>query len=586
MDTFEIKAQARSISHVALCALVMGLASWGCDGRIGDWNDDPAHPTGSTGVGTGGVGSGGVGSTGSGTTGGTTGGAGGGPNEVCTTTPPVAARMVRLSFGQVANTLLADLGPNALMGVSLDNPHLRAFQALFDEGDLLNTAVLQKTVSWTESAIATVADPAKFTQLTGCASPVTDACASAYINTFAQKAYRRPLTTDESASLAQLYADLKTGGSPIDEAARYAMEAALVSPQALYRTEFGKPGGLSDDEVASQLSYFLTNGPPDAPLLDAVKSGKLSSSDGVGAEVDRLLKTDAAIQNMNQTMMAYYLVGQIDSVVKDPMVFPDFTIALRNSMYGATQKFIGNHLWNGKVGEMLTANTFYVDENIAKLYGITYPGASGSGFLPYQFADGQRTGILAEPSILSIRARTDNTSVVSRGLYVNSNVLCNQTPPPPPASVAQQVAAQKADVNSTERQKSDFRRTTAPCNGCHGGFDQYGLVLETYDGIGRYRTMYPGNVPIDTSVTLPDFAGGGMVADVAEFAAKEASNGVFSRCLTTNMMKYALAEGPVDATDCSVKDVHDKFLTTDQSFASLLREIALSKTLSVRGPGQ
>src|SRR5262249_14138260 len=155
-----------------------------------------------------------------------------------------------------------------------------------------------------------------------------------------------------------------------------------------------------------------------------------------------------------------------------------------------TQKFIESHLWTGKVGEMLTTHSFFVDENLAKLYGVTYPGAPGSGFLPFEFTDGQRTGILNEPSILSIRARTDNTSVVSRGLYVNSNVLCNQTPPPPPASVAQQVAAQKADNTLTERQKSDFRRMTSPCSGCHGGFDQYGLVLETYDGIGRFRSTY------------------------------------------------------------------------------------------------
>ena len=50
-------------------------------------------------------------------------------------------------------------------------------------------------------------------------------------------------------------------------------------------------------------------------------------------------------------------------------------------------------------------------------------------------------------------------------------------------------------------------------------------------------------------------------------------------------LQSALAEGPVNATDCSVKEIHDKFLATDQSFASLLREIALSKTLSVRGAG-
>src|SRR5439155_18263455 len=166
----------------------------------------------------------------------------------------------------------------------------------------------------------------------------------------------------------------------------------------------------------------------------------------------------------------------------------------------------------------------------------------------------QRAGILTEASILSIRSRTDNTSVVSRGLYVNSNVLCNQTPPPPPASVASQVAAQKSDPTLTERQKSDYRRMTSPCMGCHAGFDQYGLVLETFDAIGRYRSMYPNGSAIDTSVTLPPFAGGGDVADVVAFAAKESGNGVFSRCLTTNMMKYAIAEGPVDAVDCSVNE--------------------------------
>src|SRR5207249_3796236 len=151
------------------------------------------------------------------------------------------------------------------------------------------------------------------------------------------------------------------------------MEAALVSPAALYRSEFGKPGGLSDYEVASQLSYFLTNGPPDAPLLDAAKNGRLATTDGTRPEVDRLLQTDAAIQNMNQTMMAYYFVGQIDAVVKDPMLFPEFTLAVRNSMYTGTQKFIENNLWKGKVGDILTVKGSYIDENLAKLYGVTYP---------------------------------------------------------------------------------------------------------------------------------------------------------------------------------------------------------------------
>jgi len=574
-----LQAQPRStIRRASSLAVLVGAVASACTGSIGGSSNGNGN-SGPSGVGSGGAtGTSGGSGTGSGT-------GGGGPNGACTPTTPVAQRMVRLSFAQVASTISALLGPNALKDISVDNPRQRAFQALFVEGDLVNTQVLSKTVQWGDSAIATLTDPAVFTQLTGCASPVTDACASAFLTSFAEKAYRRPLSADETTSLMNLYSVLKAGGSTIDEATRYVIEGAIVSPQALYRTEYGKAGGLSDFEMASELSYFLTNGPPDAALLTAAKNGKVSVPDDVRVQVDRLLGGDATLQNLNQVMMAYYLVGQIDSVVKDPAVFPDFTIGMRNSMYTGTQKFIENNLWKGKAGEILTVRTSYVDENLAKLYGVTYPAAPGSGFVPFTFSPGQRAGILTEASILSVRARTDNTSVVSRGLYINSNVLCNQTPPPPPPSVADQVNAQKADLTATERQKSDYRRMTAPCNTCHTFFDPYGLVLETYDGIGRFRSSYPNGTAIDTSVTLPDFAGGGSAADVTAFVTQEAGNGVFSRCLTTNMMKYALAEGPVDANDCSVKEVHDGFLATDQSFASLLRQIALSKTLSVRGTG-
>src|SRR5689334_21041526 len=85
METLEFQARASRISRATRGALVLGLAMWGCTGKIGDWTDDPSRPAGSTGVGSGGVGSGGVGTTGSGgSTGGTSTGAGGGPNDVCT----------------------------------------------------------------------------------------------------------------------------------------------------------------------------------------------------------------------------------------------------------------------------------------------------------------------------------------------------------------------------------------------------------------------------------------------------------------------------------------------------------------------
>ena len=504
----------------------------------------------------------------------------------CDAVTPLAQRLVRLTFGQVATTMQALLGPQALASVTLDNPKQRKFQALSTEGDLISTAVLQKTNTWADSAATSLADPARFAQVTGCPSPTTEACAQTFIKKFAEQAYRRPLTADDAASVVQLYTDEKGLGATIDEATRLAVQAVLISPAALYRTEFGKPDGLSDYEVASQLSYFVTNGPPDQDLLLAAQAMKLSTPDDVKVQVDRLLQSPAAIQNLNQVVMSYYQLGNLDAVVKDPMVYPDFTKGMINSMYTESQKFIEGTLWSGKLVDLLTSRKSNVDANLAKLYGVSANGATDTNFVPVEFAVGQRAGILTQGSMLAMFANTNNTSVVHRGLYVNGNILCNPSPPPPPASVTAQVEMQRTDPNATERQKSDLRRTTAPCNGCHANFDQFGLVLETYDGIGRYRSSYPGNIAIDTSVTLPESAGGGTAQDVTEFVTKEASNGVFSRCMTTNMLKYALAEGPADATDCSVKDIHVRFGNTDQSFASLVREIALSKALSVRGSGQ
>jgi len=61
-----------------------------------------------------------------------------------------------------------------------------------------------------------------------------------------------------------------------------------------------------------------------------------------------------------------------------------------------------------------------------------------------------------------------------------------------------------------------------------------------------------------------------------------AENGIFSRCMATNLTQYALAEAQSTLTpnDCAVKQVHDQFLSTDQSFVAMIRAIALSDTLS------
>ncbi len=510
------------------------------------------------------------------------------PATDCVQPQVPAQRVVRLTYAQLENSIDTLLGPDSLKGITTEDPRQREFQALFVEGDLINTQVLQKTVSIGESASGALT--AGFASITGCASATADdTCASKFLMDFAEKAYRRPLSADEKTSLTELYSDAKGIVGTVSEATRYALMGILTSPGALYRTELGTPNSdgktatLTSYEVASSLSYFLTNGPPDSGLLAAAAAGTLQDEAGIGAQIERLLQSAAVKQNLTQLMLAYYGLKDLDQTIKDPEVFPDFNVGVRNSMYNETQLFVDDVLWHGKVSDLLTSRKSFINDTLATFYGVTYPAASGTAFLPFEFPEKRRAGILTHGSLMTARARTDTTSVVSRGLFVNGTVLCVQSPPSPPAAVQAQVDAQLADKTATERDKAHYRDTTSPCKGCHLGFDPYGLVLENYDGIGRLRTAYANGSPIDTSVTLPAAAGGETVPDVYSFVQKVTESGAFSRCLTSNLMKYALADASlVDVNDCNVKQTNDAFASSDGTFSNLIRRVAGSSLMTTR----
>jgi hypothetical protein len=557
----------RVAGGIAATSVLLG----GCAATIGNGPDD----------------TGGDDSTGTGTGTGTGSYTGLGMNGECDIDQPPAAHMVRLSYRQLGNTTTALLGPDAMKGVDIVELNKREFQTLFNEGDVINGQVLPKTVTIAEAAAASLTDPARFATVTGCPAPATDTCAQAYLAKYAEGAYRRPLTADESASMLKLYADLKTSFGTVEDATRYTLEGITIAPPTLYRTEFGTKGAdglyaLTPYETASELSYFITNGPPDQPLLDAAKAGMLGSAD-LGAHVDRLIGTTTAATNLEEVMSAYYRLSDLFTTIKDPMLFPSYQ-GLVQSMFTETQTFIQQMLWQGTVNDLLTTRKTFVDDKLAAFYGVTFPG--GTGFQPVEFQPGQRKGLVTQASFLAMHSRTNTTSVVSRGLYINSYILCGQSPPPPPMDPtnAAKIDALNKNTMLNEREKAGVRAMTSPCNGCHANFDQYGLVLETYDAIGKFRSAYPDGKAIDTSVTLPPLAGGGNVKDVSAFMDTITQNGTYSTCLSTNMLKYALGgAGTITATDCSVKSIHDAFQSTDQSFRSMVRSVALSKTLAVRG---
>jgi hypothetical protein len=507
-------------------------------------------------------------------------------------------RVIRLSFNQIATSLRPVFGPefaNSMIAAhSIVDPTERTFPPL---GDIREGSSYIDNKWQTADAIASSAGQYaldNFAAFTQCGDAPTADCARAFVRTQAERAFRRPLSERDTASLLQVFDEaLAAPGATLQEAVQYSVYAIYSSPHFLYRTELGTgtgEGPLTPYELASQISYFVTDGPPDQALLDAARDNALSTPEQITPHVERLLATPEAKLNLQSGILASYGISNVLTVIIDPSRVPatDYNQGVAASMYHETELFIKSVLWGSgaKVSDLIVSRRSFIDGNLARVYGVDAPtaGLDADGFGPVELP-GNRAGILTMPGFLTSRSRPDEQSVVGRGLAVNNAILCQQNPAFPEALAEQIEALAATQVNLTEREKAQYRATTSPCGGCHSSFDPYGVALENFDIIGRFRTSDAQNRPIDASVVLPETAGGAEAQNAVEVGSALASTGAFSACVATKLMTYALAETGVLGNSCATKIVSEAFANTDQSFASLVKTVAVSKTLTHRSGG-
>ncbi len=131
---------------------------------------------------------------------------------------------------------------------------------------------------------------------------------------------------------------------------------------------------------------------------------------------------------------------------------------------------------NRSILDLLTANYTFVNEPVAKLYGI--PNIYGPRMRRIELpADSPRTGILGHGSILMLTSHSNITSPVLRGKWVLDNIL--GTPPSPPLPVVPDLKPVGADGGFFAiREQMVQHRSNAMCAGCHAQLDPIGLSLE------------------------------------------------------------------------------------------------------------
>ncbi|HYQ00243.1 MAG TPA: DUF1592 domain-containing protein [Polyangiaceae bacterium] len=511
-------------------------------------------------------------------------------------------RVVRLSFNQFSRTIHALLGDtfgaktDADFEIGAESPTARTFPPLSSpqEGSTITTGIWQK-VDLIASAAGSYA-LANLDQVTGCGATPSDACAEAFLRSFAEKAYRRPLSATEASSILQVYSEVK-GIYGVPEAIQHSVYAIMQSPQLLYRTELGESkdqaGPLTPYELASSLSYFLSDSPPDSELLTAAQQQKLSTSAEIAGQVDRILGTPTARKNLEAALFSYFQVDNLATVKIDDATFTSGSQAkpytgLRESAYHEVELFLGNNLWNGPLTGLLTTKKSWLNTTLSSVYGITLSGVTDESQFVETEVPANRGGLLTKIGFLAANSRPDVPSVVARGLAVNKSLLCQTNPsfPTDPALVAKIEEAGTMLAAASERDRAAYRAQTQPCAGCHRTFDAYGLALDSYDSIGRYRTMDPQGRAIDSSVTLPTLFDNQVVGDAVAMQNAIAQHPGFAACFSRNMLNWALAEGSqLTPTSCATQAVVSGFNASDKSFGSLLREVAVSQAFTQRNAG-
>jgi hypothetical protein len=365
-------------------------------------------------------------------------------------------------------------------------------------------------------------------------------CAEQILRTLARRAYRRPVTDIDVADVMPFYEMGRAEGS-FDTGIQFALERLLVSPQFLYRVEREpvEAGAVpvSDIELASRLSFFLWSSIPDDELLDAAERGSLRDAAVLRAQVQRML-ADSRSESMVTNFAAQWLFLR-DVAVKDPdiFLFPDHDVSLRAALERETELFVDSVFrGGGSVLDLLTAKHTFVNERLAKHYGI--PNVQGSYFRRVELGDdSRRSGLLGQGSILTVTSYAARTSPVLRGKYVLDNLLASSPPPPPPdvPSLATEDAADGAPL--TMREAMLRHRANPACAGCHAKMDPIGFALEEFDAVGRWRDDDAG-APIETASELPD----GTVVDGPEGvrALLTTRPELFVSALTEKLMMYAL----------------------------------------------
>ena len=403
------------------------------------------------------------------------------------------------------------------------------------------------------------------------------------LQSFAERAYRRPLSKDERDGVAAFYRSLREkDGMGHEDAVRDTVAAVLMSPHFCYRLDdvSGEGPGvrpLSDYALAGRLSYFLWASMPDEELLARAAAGDLHRPEVLTAQARRMLK-DNRVRGLATEFAGNWLdfrrFEEHNSV--DRGRFNTFDDELRRSMFEEPIRFFIDVVRNDRpVLEFLDAGHTFVNPALARHYGMPVPDDGTDVWVRLDDARRYgRGGLLPMAVFLTKNAPGLRTSPVKRGYWVVRRLLGEQIPAPP-ANVPDLPSDESKLGDLTLREALARHRADTSCAGCHERFDAIGLAFEGYGPVGETRDKDLGGRLVDTHAAFPGGEVGVGVDGLREYLQKHRRD-EFVENLCRKLLAFGLGRSLRPSDDATIEAMRKRLAADGHRFGGLIEVIVTS----------
>jgi hypothetical protein len=378
-----------------------------------------------------------------------------------------------------------------------------------------------------------------------------------FVLRFARVAFRRPLTSDEESTLADI---VLADTANLEAGVRRAVVTVLMSPHFLYTDLTPTGEAPSQYSVASRLAFGLWDSIPDQELTNAAKNGELGTAEQIETQARRMMSDRRAKAKMRSFFHTWLELEERD-LAKDKQMFPEFDESVVADLRRSLELFIERIVWSRESDyrQLLLADYLVLNERLRSLYEAessddkanldgkeikrrTRAIQFASDFQPVPFPADERSGVLTHPYLLSAYAYHNNTSPIHRGVFLTRNIV-GRNLNPPPIAVAFKDDEFASDLTMREK-ITQLTRDTA-CMSCHSVINPLGFTLENFDAVGRWRTT-DNDKPVDTKSKYVTATGETVevasARDVARFAV---SSEWAHRAFITQVFHHIVKQDPI-----------------------------------------